>query len=274
MIVLSILLLSVLGCGPARTDVLPREWSESPTVTTDLAWTRLQWENDDKEYHDLRISISKDLAKSTNAFTTAQSYRKDAIAHPKDSRKLFSWGYSHYYAYQILRVHGGDVLEFKKGAAEALKAMCYAQAPRCYEYDRVRFLLASILHYGDKNGVSEDLVSLGKRLVKKDPKDVYVRFYFADYLGWTFDPVTIGEGIAMAKDLADEYPSFAGYRAQLVIYNSNAYRFTGAMKYYREAMAQFELLKKYKNVDAASVTAAEGELGVMERHRKRAETRR
>ena len=121
------------------------------------AWTREAWTGSDTTYQSIMSEVDKSIAQHENLDRLLGNYK--ALA--KDSRTnpvpQFRWAYL---AYKMAVLRGtSDPIGL------SLHALGQAVSPHSYSYDRLRYLLS----HRTGNGYDYHMVSLGQRLLKRDP---------------------------------------------------------------------------------------------------------
>ncbi len=251
------------GCGTAGQA----NTTYPGVAKIDYSWTSLPWTRDGGLFRGVRSQIADEMENGKAPKAIVERWREAAKSHPKNAVALFGWGYSYFYAHLIKGDRHRD-LEFYDGCKEALRAMCAIDSPRCYEYDRVRFILA----FSCCGGTGEDLrklVALGDRLLQKEPRDYYIRSYLMDCLVGSFHADLIRRGLGMAQELAGEYPKIAEFRGYVVCANARLYRFGGETNAYDVAIAQYEVLKKHPKATRGILEDAGFQLRLMKEKKLR-----
>lgn len=136
-------------------------------------WTMQNWGGNDKPYLVDRESIGELYKqKKLNDATLAQ-YKKASFAKKNDSLLRFKWAY-YAYCYALLQP---DISEGSGKLAGVEQAFRFEKSPGSYQYTRLRFL---VLSYLTQSG--PELKQLGERLLKRDPKDVSVKYVEVTHL--------------------------------------------------------------------------------------------
>ncbi len=136
-------------------------------------WTKEKWGGDDKPYLRIRKDISALAdAKKLND-TELMRLKKASWANLNDPVARFKWAY-YAYCYALLQP---DISEGSGKLAGVEQAFRFEKSPGSYQYTRLRFL---VLSYLTQSG--PELNQLGERLLKRDPKDVSVKYVEVTHL--------------------------------------------------------------------------------------------
>ena len=175
-------------------------------------WTLEPWTSDDAVYAKARQDIE------TNNIPPRKleaQYESTATAEPKSPVAQFRWGYA-------LKKNLDDAPLSSEAGAKASSvfySLTQVKDPHTYNYSRLRYLVSIR---------SRDLVRLGERLLKEDPKDHPVKLHLVeDYafdVGKYGNPVSKTRALAICHQLLQEDPKNPRYYAVLgVVYEMSYY---------------------------------------------------
>jgi tetratricopeptide (TPR) repeat protein len=172
--------------------------NRAPVSVSTWAWTREPWTGDEKPYRRLRAVINTAIAKKQLTAKDLQQYKAQAAKKPVDPQAQFRWGYA---AYELmLRTANPQAkAQYMKGVVDALS---FPASPRTYEYARLRFLLEA------RNSPDPNLIGLSKRLLQRNPRDSYVKYYSTTLLRPSI-PAERKQAIAHARQMIQRDPKKA-----------------------------------------------------------------
>ncbi len=228
----------------------------------DYSWTTRPWTNEDSAFLAEKKRIAAEMRTATDCRKLALRYKGQAIARPNDCLAAYRWGYAHFYAFVYRRCPRYDS-ERAPGAREAYDAMGRFDDTRCFEYDRVRFLLASQFEQRSKSDL-HTMDAVGCRLIDKDPKDVSMRFWVASWMVSTSDVGMFKKALRMYTALAAERPSLPTLRAGMLLAHARLYWWTGDDVHFRAAHTIYAKLKGMKGVKPATLDEAKREIAFLE----------
>lgn len=189
--VLSICLLLVFAIvRVAKTD--PR-YLPAPIT---WEWTKEDWGGDDKPYLKVRKDIGALYASKKLNDTELVRLKKESFADLNDHLTRFKWAY-YAYCYALLQpdISAGSGKLFKVD-----QAFRFEKSPGSYQYTRLRFLVLSYL-----NDSGPEMRALGMRMLKRDPKDVPVKYCQVTHLNGG-NAAERALGMKYAKELVQTQP--------------------------------------------------------------------
>ncbi|HEY0073645.1 MAG TPA: hypothetical protein VGB77_06045, partial [Abditibacteriaceae bacterium] len=175
--------------------------SDSPAQSLDerWAWTKEKWTSNDAPYRKVRDAIRPLYhAKKLND-KQLKLYKQASLQKPKDPLALFRWGY---YAYCLALLQPDDIVGSSK-VGPVRQAFESGPTPRSYEYTRLRYL---VLSYLLQSGAR--MAELSERLLKRDPKDYYVKYYAVSH-HFTGKPKDEALALKLATEMVEAEPKNA-----------------------------------------------------------------
>jgi len=145
-----------------RTGVTPDGW----------VWADEKWSGDNAPYAEIRSRIDSQMCGGAGKVQALLNFQAVAASRPHDPEAQFG------YAYAAWKIHESvnnlakilDVLE------DSLDRLESVPSPHTYDFVRLRFLIQSALM------PKPEMLSVGKRLLDKDPNDLEVKYRFASLL--------------------------------------------------------------------------------------------
>jgi hypothetical protein len=175
----------------SRDSPKPNEWIQ-------VHWTQEKWTANEKPYATARLQIIRQFKRDPSqpkAFRLYKSHRDKALEHPRDSAALFSWGY----AYRVASMLDPKIVGYVDGNTLSQKMETFP-SPRSHEFARLRYLLVN-QYFPDFS-----LKPLGKRLLKRDPRDLTVGLYYLKTINMRI-PHEKQEGIALSRSFVSYFPN-------------------------------------------------------------------
>ena len=174
------------------------------------SWTLRPWTGDDKPFVQIRQEVKEALDKEEDKLALVKKYQAE-YADKEDAPSLFRWAYAAW----VTEIPGQDKSQRMRYRIEPLQALRQVTLPDTYQYARLRFL------YEMWNFKVPQLKYLGARLLKRNPDDFTVKFFFLRFLDPNKSAAERQQAISLANELVKENPTNAGaYTALADVYFS------------------------------------------------------
>jgi len=181
------------------------------------AWMNAPLTGDDRPYQALRDAIERALSSGRKPADVAKEYQTAATQRPADPVAKFGYYYAANRAQNV--PNGISNVEAWRAEGDFDSALEKHILPHTYNYARLAFLEgvygASDIH----------LISIGRRLMKRNPKDSAVEYALAKVLTYSDAPSDFAQAVALQQDLARRFPnSPSTYWLLGDVYYHTAYR--------------------------------------------------
>ena len=178
---------------------IPSQTAVRASLKTYYAWMNAPLTDDDRPYQALRNHIEQALSSGRKPAEVAKEYQNAAVREPADA--LAKFGY-YYAASRAANVPNGISPSDAMKAGNDFESLIEKHSlPHTYNYARLAFL----------NGVyaASDirLISMGRRLMKRDPQDSSVEYALAKVLTYSDAPLDFTQAVALQQDLARRFPN-------------------------------------------------------------------
>ncbi len=160
-----------------------------------MEWTNEVWTGNDKPYQIIRNQINAVFARSPQSGQALLAkYAADHKAHPASPTILFRWAFTSLKLAPPYSALGNDGLDAVRDA------FAKPPSPHAYNYTRLRYLLYQYAR-PDPN-----FLKIGARLLKYQPVDFPVQFYYAATLIYSSNLTGVQEGITEVQKLIQQQP--------------------------------------------------------------------
>ncbi len=175
-------------------------------------WTTEAWTADEEPYTRIKNEILIAEAKGKSPDMMAMEYKVIALQKQSDPLPRFRWAYAAYLTGIRSKPYSTDKL---RQAASGLGV--FTPSPQSYEFTRLRFLTESFL--GEPLNYP-DLIIVGKRLARRNPKDMEVRVQLCQILSVGPTLADRQNAVTHAKELLSIKPKDFYYIGNLAtVYN-------------------------------------------------------
>ena len=190
-----VLLLSTAALLQAKPapNTLPPSIPDSLKAPS-YAWAKQPWNTDEKPYIQARAEVENKARQTKNWAQLSRQLQNDFKQNSQNRVALYRWAYANNEAQKQI---AGNV-ERRNFARPLLQQLRKSGLPSNYQTARLHFFLEARGHY------PLALKSLGERLLKRNPTDDLVQFYYARIL--THDYLT-RSGRKRALDYATQFAS-------------------------------------------------------------------
>lgn len=169
-------------------------------------WAKEAWTGSDRPYVKIRREIDKAIASRRLTRAILSTLKNKALKQPKDPIAQFRW----VYAVQNAHLAGIYFNVPYITMDEAGAALARPASPHSYEYARLRFFIAS------RQQIDPQYISLGQRLLRRNPKDYGVKFHLTQTLG-SGTPAQRKQALDIAQELVRQYPKKASAHSALAL---------------------------------------------------------
>jgi len=178
-----------------------------PNIPTE--WITAKWTDDEAAYLKIRQQID---ARPTLTVDEVNGFLREA-QRTNDPKSTFRWVYAYYIAQKTFHLfHYGGV-----GPIMFMKC----QWPNNYQCARIRFIVS--VEYR----TFANLIPMGQRLMKRDPKDYDVEFAYADLLTHQADdPKSLASAIVVAQQIVKQNKTKASAYSLLADTHFGRYLYT------------------------------------------------
>ncbi len=176
-------------------------WATQAMAQTgkEWGWTKEKWTNSDTPYKKIREAIGPLYRAKKLNDKQLGLYKKAALEKPKDALALYRWGY-YGFCFALLQ---SDVTIGSGKIGRVTEYFQNGPSPHSYEYTRLRYLVLSYMLQS-----SPQMAELSERLLKRDPKDYFVKYYAVSH-HFTGKPKDEALALKLATELVDTEPKNA-----------------------------------------------------------------
>ena len=172
--------------------------SNAKQYKTFMSFLNEPWTGNDKPFIAIRREVDALLASKKLTPAYLSRVRARALSKGATARDIFRWGYALFQSRY-------STFNFGLAASpyEVRMALAQVPSPRSYQYARLRFLIEG------RANPNPEFAGLGRRLLRRNPNDYYVKFY-AVWLLTTGTSMERAEALKYANELTKQYPTRAG----------------------------------------------------------------
>lgn len=187
---------------------VPKSIAVSALKAQDLRWQTENWTGSDAPFINAEDQIEASLKAGTSIGALLDSAEAKAIQKPYDAVAQFAWCYVAYKAVTTYKLPDGrnpKFLRIEQSMDSSIQGMFYGTQPHSYVYSRLLFL-AKIKFLPDK-----ELITIGHRLIARDPEDDEVRRAIIRLNMDSFYPPRTQEALDDARYLYRKSPGSARF---------------------------------------------------------------
>ena len=205
------------------------------------------WTGDEKPYNDVRARIKAEYKLGGNLATIAQKYKMNALKNSRDPVAQFAW----VYAARGAAIVAGD--EDQK-AFSLLKTLEMADPGNIHEYADYRFCMSD---EANTPLPSKEVEAVGKRLLRYDPKDNWVRLSLINMLCNSKQELVAA--LPYGQEWVKQEPSNAEAHSALALIYFDQWEKSGRNNFVcgNRAIAEYQSYLRLAKPDASFRTPAE-----------------
>ncbi len=184
-----------IGFCSVRSTQTSKTNAQGANLTSPWAWTTEEWKGDDRPYARIRTDVDNTVAQGQLTEAVIERYWTEREKNRQDPERLFRWVYAVYKAEQT-----HPPIHFKQFPGPGAFMYDFSSPPS-YEFTRIRFLIDA--QYGGE----PELVAVGKRLLRRNPKDYDVQYYLVEAFKPWKSEAEKQEALSYAQDLIRKNPN-------------------------------------------------------------------
>lgn len=215
----------------------------SPSRVLGWSWMKEAWTGDDGPYRKTRQTILQRMSKEAKPEQLVAEYKAIALRSPSNPQAQFAWAFAAYEASARLK----DPNTIWSMTNEVLFPLAKAPSPKAYEYARLRFMLEAY------KAPLLELIPVGRRLLKRRPNDLTVKYFLAKLLGWSKSQSDKLLAANYAEQLRQAYPNNARYSSLLGGVHLELWLMTRQAQHAKKAIASYEKSLQLKQAKGENV---------------------